>query len=178
MLLLTLAGSIGPEKGMESLGCRLKPSSVLMTSRSRQSVTRIAQSGLGRLTRNNVLLRKVQRREAIARERAGGGGREVEEGLDSGRKGESRQQDDGGQGQEGEIAAEANAHARTPFGQQSLHCHCDNEGMTRHEYYRDGGGVNRGRALPAAAVLQAPSLRRVSASWVAIVRGRREPNEP
>ena len=63
----------------------------------------------------------------------------------------------------------------------SNHCtvgHCDNEGMTAREYHRDGGSVNRGRALPAAAMLQAPNFRRVSASWVAIVRGRREPNEP
>jgi len=177
VLLLTLAGSIEPEKGMEprlqvEAVERVDDVEVLAVGHPDRAVR------LGQIDAQQRVVAQVQRREAIARERAGGGRREAEEGLDSGRKGESRQQDDGGQGQEGEIAAEANAHARTPFGQQSLHCHCDNEGMTGHEYYRDGGGVNRGRALPAAAVLQAPSLRRVSASWVAIVRGRREPNEP
>src|SRR2546426_2869565 len=53
--LLTVATSIGPENGIDTRGCRLKPSSVLSTSMSRQSETRTAQSGLGRLIRTPVL---------------------------------------------------------------------------------------------------------------------------
>jgi hypothetical protein len=54
VLLLTLDTSIGPEKGIDRRGCRLKPSSVLMTSMSAQSETRTAQSGFGKLTRTPV----------------------------------------------------------------------------------------------------------------------------
>src|SRR5687768_4274504 len=53
--LLTLATSIGPENDTEMRGCRLKPSSALRTSMSAQSVGRITQLGLGRLTRRPVL---------------------------------------------------------------------------------------------------------------------------
>src|SRR2546425_70162 len=54
LLLLTDAGSIGPVKGMEMRGWRLKPSSVLSTSMSAQSLGNVAQFGLGRLTRTPV----------------------------------------------------------------------------------------------------------------------------
>src|SRR2546422_2034457 len=54
LLLLTDAGSIGPVKGMEMRGWRLKPSSVLSTSMSAQSLRNVAQFGLGRLTRTPV----------------------------------------------------------------------------------------------------------------------------
>src|SRR5215813_13018764 len=54
VLLLTVATSIAPSKGMDSRGWRLKPSSVLMTARSSQSDWRTAQSGKGKLTRRRV----------------------------------------------------------------------------------------------------------------------------
>ena len=54
MLLFTVETSIGPENGMDRRGCMLKPSSVLMTSRSSQSDGRTLQSGLGRSTRSPV----------------------------------------------------------------------------------------------------------------------------
>ena len=53
--LVTVFTSMGPLKGMDSRGCKLKPSSVLMTSRLAQSVGRTEQSGLGRLTLRPVL---------------------------------------------------------------------------------------------------------------------------
>src|SRR5262245_4854272 len=53
--LFTLSGSIAPLNGMLSRGCRLKPSSVLMTSMSWQSESWVTQSaGLGRFTRRSV----------------------------------------------------------------------------------------------------------------------------
>src|SRR2546426_6541190 len=56
VLLLRLETSIDPEKGIESRGWRLKPSSVLMTSTSAQSVGRVEQLSLGRFIRSPVLL--------------------------------------------------------------------------------------------------------------------------
>ena len=53
--LLTVDTSIGPLKGMESRGCVLNPSRVLITSMSAQSDGRVAQFGFGRLTRMPVL---------------------------------------------------------------------------------------------------------------------------
>ena len=50
----TVERSIGPENGTETRGWMLKPSSVLSTSASAQSVGRAAQSGLGRFTRRPV----------------------------------------------------------------------------------------------------------------------------
>src|SRR5262245_66268665 len=47
---------MGPSKGIESRGCTLKPSSVLMTSRLAESLGRAAQSGLERLTRRPVIM--------------------------------------------------------------------------------------------------------------------------
>jgi hypothetical protein len=52
--LLTVDTSIGPEKGIDRRGCRLKPSSVLMTSMSAQSDGRAPQFGFGRFTRSPV----------------------------------------------------------------------------------------------------------------------------
>src|SRR5206468_3410191 len=52
--LFAVETSIGPENGMDRRGCKLKPSSVLMTSRSSQSDGRTLQSGLGRSTRSPV----------------------------------------------------------------------------------------------------------------------------
>ena len=54
VLLLTLVTSMSPSNGTVMRGCVEKPSSVLMTSMSWQSLTRTAQSGFGRLTRLNV----------------------------------------------------------------------------------------------------------------------------
>src|SRR5207245_8042180 len=56
VLLLTLETSIAPENGIESRGWRLKPSSVLMTSTSAQSVGRVEQLSFGRFIRSPVLL--------------------------------------------------------------------------------------------------------------------------
>jgi len=53
--LLTVDTSIGPLNGMESRGCVLNPSRVLITSMSAQSDGRVAQFGFGRLTRMPVL---------------------------------------------------------------------------------------------------------------------------
>src|SRR5262245_51201707 len=53
--LVTLATSIGPSKGIESRGWRLKLSSSLITSRSAQSDGRAAQFGLRRLILSPVL---------------------------------------------------------------------------------------------------------------------------
>ena len=53
-----IAGSMAPVNGTVMRGWVEKPSSVLMTSMSWQSLTRTAQSGLGRLTRRNVALPK------------------------------------------------------------------------------------------------------------------------
>ena len=54
MSLLTVLGSMSPVNGTVMRGCVEKPSSVLMTSMSWQSVTRTAQSGLGSRTRRSV----------------------------------------------------------------------------------------------------------------------------
>src|SRR5262245_61390195 len=53
--LVTVFTSIGPLKVMDSRGCTLKPSRVLMTSRSSQSEGRAVQSGLGKLICRPVL---------------------------------------------------------------------------------------------------------------------------
>jgi len=53
--LFTVATLIAPENGMDTRGCKLKPSSVLSTSMSAQSEGRTRQSGLGRRTRTPVL---------------------------------------------------------------------------------------------------------------------------
>src|SRR5262245_59693816 len=45
---------MGPSKAIDRRGCRLKPSSVLITSMSAQSDGRSAQDGLGRFTRRPV----------------------------------------------------------------------------------------------------------------------------
>jgi len=54
VLLLTVDGSMSPVKGTVIRGCVEKPSSVLMTSMSWQSLTRTAQSGRGKATRRKV----------------------------------------------------------------------------------------------------------------------------
>ena len=55
MLLFTVAGSMSPVNGTVRRGCVEKPSSVLITSMSAQSLGRTAQSGLGSWTRRKVL---------------------------------------------------------------------------------------------------------------------------
>jgi hypothetical protein len=67
--LLTVDTSMSPEKGMDGRGCRLNPSSVLMTSMSAQSDGRTAQSGLGQVHAQPRLVAVVVDCEAIARER-------------------------------------------------------------------------------------------------------------
>ena len=54
MLLLAVITSIPPVNGMLSRGCRLKPSSWLMTPTSTQSDGRVLQSGSGMFTRSPV----------------------------------------------------------------------------------------------------------------------------
>ena len=51
---VTLVGSMSPSNGIVTRGCRLKPSSTLMSVRSWQSDTRTAQSGSGSLMRSPV----------------------------------------------------------------------------------------------------------------------------
>jgi len=52
--LVTVDRSIGPENGIEIRGWTLKPSSVSRTAMSWQSLTRVAQSGVGSSTRRPV----------------------------------------------------------------------------------------------------------------------------
>src|SRR2546425_154542 len=52
--LVAVVRSIGPSNGIDTRGRRLKPSRVLMTSRSSQSEGRAEQSGLGILTLSPV----------------------------------------------------------------------------------------------------------------------------
>src|SRR5712692_3389645 len=54
VLLLTVLTSIGPLKGIERRGCRLKPSSVLIAAKAVQSDGRSAQFGKGKFTLSPV----------------------------------------------------------------------------------------------------------------------------
>jgi hypothetical protein len=81
---------MGPSKGTESVGERLKPSSVLRTSRSAQSERRAPQFGLGSWTLSPVSCRGSATVNRSLGKGVSGRHLKVEERVDPGRQREGR----------------------------------------------------------------------------------------
>src|SRR6202043_2945534 len=117
---------MGPSKGIESLGERLKPSSVLRTSRSAQSEGRGPQLGLGSWTLSPVRGRGsgtvdrsrgvpwVAYGEPVAGEGVSGRHIKVEERVDPGRQREGRPQEQNRHGEK-KGTASTTGHGRSRF---------------------------------------------------------------